>query len=293
MFAPCEDVSTPLGPRVGLPGIVAPIRNFGSRRSANVRPFLALLWFWLLAMGQPASQAVDSEAFSAGAISSGERFLAELFDPGLDLLPEYAGAKVYWLYHDNYLAAKLLKPSHPALAKRIETAMHSFGVSHSGKIEILFNQATNAFPFRNYELLDVTNIAGKLIRTERVTEKVLKGWDAYADLLFMGAIAKSTSAPEEAKRYFEKGLALWDGRGFADPAFKKGNLYASYKLALAILAADVLKQKLPFRSDALQQLRKLQSSTGGWITDYSQDGQPHGLANVETTCLVLMALHTH
>jgi hypothetical protein len=34
----------------------------------------------------------------------------------------------------------------------------------------------------------------------------------------------------------------------------------------------------------------LQSPAGGWITDYDREGKARGLANVETTCLVLMAL---
>ena len=39
------------------------------------------------------------------AASNGRKFLAHLFDQSLGLLPEYEGAKVYWLYHDNYLVA--------------------------------------------------------------------------------------------------------------------------------------------------------------------------------------------
>jgi hypothetical protein len=38
---------------------------------------------------------------------------------------------------------------------------------------------------------------------------------------------------------------------------------------------------------------KLQDRPGGWITDYDTTGQPLGLANVETTCLVLLALETY
>lgn len=231
-----------------------------------------------------------AEASLSPEIASGQRFLTNLFDPTLDLLAEYRGAKVYWLYHDNYLAAKILKFSRPDLATRIEAAIHRFGVSQSGKIEILFNEAPGGFPFHTYELLGVTNIAGKIIRTERVTAKPLKGWEGYADLLLMAALAKEKTAPEEAKGYFERGLLLWDGRGFADPAFKANHLYATYKLALAIFTADLIHQPLPFRSDALQQLMKLQSASGGWITDYDHEGKPRGLANVETTCIALLAL---
>jgi len=261
------------------------------RHSPSLERCARLLWFCFLLTSHCDLQAAEASFYRE--LTSGRRFLTNLFDRTLDLLPEYRGAKVYWLYHDNYLAAKVLKSSRPDLAARIEKAMQRFGVSHSGKIEILFDEAPNGFPFHAYELLEVTNVAGKIIRTERVTGKPLKGWDAYADLLLMAAMVKSKTAPEEAKNYFEKALALWDGHGFADAAFKKNHLYATYKLALAIFAADVTHQKLPFRSEALKQLLKLQSTAGGWITDYDSRGNPRGLANVETTCLALMALAAH
>src|SRR5262245_46708909 len=72
------------------------------------------------------------------AIQAGERFLTNLFDPSLELLPEYHGAKVYWLFHDNYLAAKLLAEKQPELATKIQASLRRFGGTHSGKIEILF-----------------------------------------------------------------------------------------------------------------------------------------------------------
>src|SRR5206468_2130495 len=118
----------------------------------------AALWLCFFAISQ-ACLAATNTSF-AHEIAAGERFLAGLLDPTLDLLPEYSGAKVYWLFHDNYLAAKLLKPSRPDLAVRIEAALRRLGVSRSGKIEILFNEAPNALPFRNYQLLTVTNLAG-------------------------------------------------------------------------------------------------------------------------------------
>jgi hypothetical protein len=230
-----------------------------------------------------------NEEFAA-EIRKGEEFLANLFEPGLDLLPEYKGAKVYWLYHDNYLAAKLLEPSHPDLARRIQSAIHRFGVEQSGKIELLFGEAKRPVPFRTYQLLEVTNVSGKVIKTERVTNNLLKGWEAYADLLLMASIAQAKSELREAKTNYHRALQLWDGRGFADPAQTKSGIYATYKLALAIVAADALGESLPFRSGAVEQLRRLQSNSGGWITDYTSTGSPHGLANVETTCLTLIAL---
>ena len=38
------------------------------------------------------------------ATQKGRTFLVNLLDPDLGLLPEYRGAKVYWLFHDNYEA---------------------------------------------------------------------------------------------------------------------------------------------------------------------------------------------
>ncbi len=58
----------------------------------------------------------DQQRDVAGVVDKGRAFLASLFDAELNLLPEYRGANVYWLYHDDYLAAKVMKSSHPEVA---------------------------------------------------------------------------------------------------------------------------------------------------------------------------------
>lgn len=54
--------------------------------------------------------APNSRSFAGAseAIQKGQAFLVNLLDPDLGLLPEYRGSSVYWLFHDNYLAAKVL-----------------------------------------------------------------------------------------------------------------------------------------------------------------------------------------
>jgi hypothetical protein len=126
----------------------------------------------------------------AQAVSRGRKFLEALFDPALDLLPEYRGANVYWLFHDNYLASRLLADSHPALADKIKASIKRFGIDHSGKIEILFDEAERPLPFRQYELKEVRRVGEKTIKTEVVKDAVLQGWQEYADLLFLAAIAE-------------------------------------------------------------------------------------------------------
>src|SRR3954464_460861 len=70
---------------------------------------------------------VQSEAGSVESIAQGRAFLTNLIDPELNLLPEYKGAKVYWLFHDNYLAAKVLAGSDAKLADKIVSAIHHEG----------------------------------------------------------------------------------------------------------------------------------------------------------------------
>jgi hypothetical protein len=219
----------------------------------------------------------------------GCRFLIDLFDPKVDLLPEFPGSKTYWLFHDNYLAAHMLAEARPDLAHRIKLAIAKFGVTHSGKIEILFNESSQALPFRVYQLTDVSFIDGKRIRTESLTTNLLNDWEAYADLLLLASIAQAKDEPVQARRRFDQAWALWDGQGFKDRAARSMGIYSTYKLALHLIAAERLSVAPADVETVRKRLLSLQSKGGGWITDY-KDGQPVGLANVETTCLAILAL---
>jgi len=242
-----------------------------------------------LVMAAAATIASAADANIAERIERGERFLTNLFDPSLHLLPEYKGSRTYWLFHDNYLAAHLLATSRSDLSRKIRSSLVKFGFTNSGKIEIVFGEAPQPLPFRTYVLTNVTVIDGKTIKTELVTTNTLKGWEQYADLLLLASLAESQSALVDARKNFDRAAAMWDGEGFKDAATKHSGIYATYKLALYLIAADRLKISPPHRSEVLARLLAMQSAEGGWITDY-KDGKPVGLANVETTCLALLAL---
>jgi len=222
------------------------------------------------------------------AIESGRKFLVNLLDPTLDLLPEFQGSTTYWLYHDNYLAAKVLQSSHPTVAARITKAMRSYNVQASGKIEILFGEAKNPLPFRHHRLIEIRRVADKVIKTEIVTEQATTGWEEYADLLLLASIVLDDK--EQAQRNLRQALVMWDGMGFKDRAVEKHDRYATYKLALALLAAEKLGEPLPAHEAILERLLAQQAKDGGWITDYDLKGQPVGMANVETTSLAVLAL---
>lgn len=224
-------------------------------------------------------------------ISRGREYLVDAYDPNLQLLPEYSGSKTYWLYHDNYLAAKILDDVDPGKAQAIRDSITSYGVAGSGKIEILFDEAERPLPFRHYKLVEVTRKHGKTIRTERVTDRVFQGWRDYADLLAFAVLAEPESS--EVPRYWRALGEAWDGLGLTDRVTQKGSLYAVYKLALVLLAAAKLGTPYPHAEEILKRLQQQQNAQGGWVTDYDVSGTPVGMANVETTCLVLLALERY
>ena len=223
-------------------------------------------------------------------VRRGEKFLAGLFNAELGLLPEFRGSKSYWLFHDNYLAAKVLAGSRPDLAAGIVAALSRCGVTNSGKIEILFDEAARPLPFRHYQLTNLLVTNGLAIRTEVVTPRVLADWDGYADLLLLAALAQSKSDPTAARHNFERADALWDGKGLADRVVVKSQRYATYKLALYLLTARRLQLTPAHAGEVRVRLLALQNQEGGWITDYNEALKPLGFANVETTCLAILAL---
>jgi hypothetical protein len=240
--------------------------------------------------------ATSSRGDEAGAtdvsqrITPGRKFLAGLFDPSLNLLPEFAGAKTYWLFHDNYLAAKVLKPTHPELAGKIVEAIHGYGARVSGKIEILFDESPHPLPFRHYRLSEVKRIGEKIIKNEVVSDDEFVGWRDYADLLCFAAVAQAKTEPAKARECMAAAEAMWDGKGFLDPPAREGGTYATYKLALALLAARKAGVTLRAQTAVIGRLIAQQNEAGGWVTDYSPEGKPLGQANVETTSLAILAL---
>jgi hypothetical protein len=240
--------------------------------------------------GTPGLADEPAQPTPAIAAGRGRRFLASLYDPALGLLPEFRGSKVYWLFHDNYLAAKVLESRVPDLAKKIRYAIGGFGVTGSGKIEILFGEAREPLPFRHYSLVEVKRVDEKVIRTEVVGEEVHRDWQRYSDLLFMAAIAEAGRDGGEALGHFEAGMKTWDGKGIRDRASEGGGLYATYKLALALIAGARLDRKPGQEARMLEGLLAMQREDGGFVTDYDARGKPIGQANVETTSLAILAL---
>jgi hypothetical protein len=222
----------------------------------------------------------------AAAIAAGRNYLVSMMDVELGLLPEFPGHTVFWLYHDNYLAAKVLAKSHPEVAEKIRAAVARQGVTRSGKIELLFDEAD--LPLRRYELRDVARSGGKLIRSEFTIAETFQDAGEYADLLFFTAMAEKDAV--KARVAYDAAMAMWDGTGFRDAVVKVSGKYATYKLGLALRVAQRFGDKSDVLSKIRAKLLHLQNAAGGWITDYKPDGTRVGMANVETTCLAILGL---
>jgi hypothetical protein len=239
-------------------------------------------------ISEPPSRAALS---LSDATQKGRTFLVSLLDPDLGLLPEYRGANVYWLFHDNYLAGKILEVSHPQTAQTIRAAIYREGVHKSGKIELIFGEAEKPLPFRQYQLMDVRRTTNKVLRTEIVTGSVMEGWKEYADLLLLACIAEGSQPA--ARQNWDAAMRLWDGKGFLDAAARHDQRYSTYKLGLALLAANHLSPPINPPSGLVDRVLALQDNSGGWITDYDASGKRIGLANVETTCLIILGVEAY
>jgi hypothetical protein len=225
----------------------------------------------------------------SGPTQRGREFLAKLFDADIGLLPEFRGARVYWLSHDNYLAARVLAKSHPEISRSIVAAIEREGLKQTdGKTELLVGEQARVLPFRHYSLIDVRKVGDKVIRTEMATEQVMSGWERYVDLLCLASIAEGRSAA--AQEHWEAAARLWDGRGFNDVVAEKHQQYATFKLGLALIAGSRLPAGRKALEASYERLLLLQDESGGWVTDYDRTGKTLGVANVETTCLAILGI---
>jgi hypothetical protein len=114
------------------------------------------------------------------------------------------------------------------------------------------------------------------------------GWEGYADLLFLASIAEGKNPA--ARQRWESAMRLWDGTGFNDAATPGQKSCATFKLALAAIAARRLCPPAAVPPALIDRLRSLQEDSGGWITNYDASGRRVGVANVETTCLAILAI---
>ena len=226
----------------------------------------------------------------ARAAASGRRFLTGMVDSTLDLVPEYRGSNVFWIFHDNYMAARVLDKSDAAVAARILKAVRKEKVPPAARTEALFGDNPNAVPARVAKIVEVRRVDNKIIKSEGSGEGVMDGWQQYADLLLLSAMVEGRRNKPVGQQMVATALRMWDGRGMNDVVARTNHFYAAYKLALAMIAAADLGMKQSVPEGMVQRLLAQQSSEGGFVTDYEPTGKLRGVANVETTSMAIMAM---
>lgn len=218
------------------------------------------------------------------SIDSAAAFLHAQYDAVACLLREspVTAPERHWLATDNWLAVLALEAAGESdFAQRLGATLAQYEAEPHGMIEALTG-APIAWPPR----APVQREVAPSVWSEERNGNEMEDWREYADLAFYGAIAAANSGEmEHAQSIYDDALRMFDGDGFTDKAFD--GRYATYKLALAMLAA----QRIGIAPDAALQSRLLaqQGADGGFVAHYTQDG-PVGDANTETTAYAILAL---
>lgn len=219
-------------------------------------------------------------------------FLKTLFVPEVGLVKEHPKAKVCWLTNDNWLVAHALTKADPKLARTLQDTLRRFNATVPNRLRALLDRRTVAVPpFHTARFAEVSQIGGWQIRYEVDDGAPIDDWHEYADLLCIAAVnAAKQERMEEARRWVAKAAAMWDGFGICDKVTQHHNRYATYKLALLLMAAKAAKVALPFAAEVERRIWQLQTANGGVTTDYDAQGNPIGTQNAETTAFIMLAL---
>jgi tetratricopeptide (TPR) repeat protein len=241
---------------------------------------------------------------STARIDKVEIFITEsLYSSSLKLCREslQVAPNRFWLVSDNLLAYyALLNRSDVAneielrlreLASKYNLPRNSDGLPISYKHEAVIGEIV-PIPFNQ----SVTYVLEKTLDYEIVVEianstQVMTDWQEYADLLLYAALSCYSAGDEaNAREYFDRACAMWDGIGLRDKAFEANGQYEVYKLALLLFTSKRLGLSLEFEKELCKRIWLAQDkNTGGIRTHYLPGGTVIGDANCETSSLVLLA----
>lgn len=218
-------------------------------------------------------------------------FLVAQYDPAVQLLREspITAPDKHWIATDNRLALAALRTAVPCapdakrLAAQVERGLAVYGSLRHGLIEAVTEDAAITWPPRTAYQAEI--VAG-VWHEERLTGAPMVDWREYADLAFYGVMVLAQSGQsDEAHALYRDVLATFDDVGFVDKANGNGQAYATYKLALALLAASALSES----PDAvLTALLDHQAPSGGFYALYETEDVND--PNVETTAYSILAL---
>ena len=213
-------------------------------------------------------------------------FLGSLLDKETGLLRQNPQSKDYWLCPDNLLAAQALKATEAGQIVAAALAKHR--PARTGKFTALCGKAGGKAAFFESDLVTVSRLGPKRVRTEKQSGRKIERWNEQADYLFLAAINEKD--PRMGKAHFHRALRMWDNAGFLDKSVFHRQFYSAETLGLALVAGSRVQADLPMKAKILQQLARQQDDSGGFAPDFSKDGKPAGMASAKTTSIVLLGL---
>lgn len=146
------------------------------------------------------------------------------------------------------------------------------------------------YPFRQIDHLqiDIKTIGARTIAIYAtiVTDQLFSDYKEYVNLDFIESIYyASKGAYDSSRNAYLVGRGLFDGKGFADKAFKALGKYETYKVALALYVAKFLG----YSSD-VEVFKTILNSISPFTTLYTSNLNGVGDLNAETAALTILAL---
>jgi len=226
-------------------------------------------------------------------------FLESQYDPEVGLLKEapHVQPNWFWLWIDNRLAMHILdmyQEDHPLALKILEGLDKYASADSHNRMEVVLGDTDVVFPWVWPSKYTIDSIGDKLVKNEVCNGSPIGSWTNYADLLFLAATYYAVKGgwlnKLKAKYYLQKGQKMWSGQGFSDCIAKESGKYATYKLALYLIAAKKLGLSSTLDETCRSLIGQQQAPSGGIWTDYIEPGYI-GVAdvNTETTTLCILA----
>lgn len=205
-------------------------------------------------------------------------------------------SNTYWLYSDNYVARQVLRTlpadnaSVAVMVGNVSQTMSHYLHGQPNPCNQYMILTTGLFPFDSAKDYTLGHVDGAVIKSTVNNQTGTLSPKSYADVAFLQAIAYYRNGESQnALTVYRYGLMAWDGFGFKDSAYD--GTYATYKLALYVLASKILGQTV--NDSIISELLNLQLHTGldkgGFATSYTGSGSPASGTNTETTSLVILA----
>ena len=220
------------------------------------------------------------------------KFLKELFVPELHLLKETKTSNRVFITVDNYLAMNVLSRVDSEFARELSIGLKrwcSVCLPTSRTLALSLHYV----PYMPYKTVHekLATIRNVTVMCERELAEIVYDYYNYADCVaLMSLTCLLGGRVETAVKYYMKLCSMWEGKGFVDKVYKETGLYETYKVALFVILCRLLNLYPTFFADALHVLYRMQREDGGFVTHYDDELRYRGDANVETTCLAILAL---